>query len=983
MKTNLHLGALLLMGICATATVQAEEPEFFTMIKGAGTQVTDASSFKDGGIYLIYDSYTDTNNGDRRALRCNTAIGGYIYGSHITEPASWTITTDENGKVTDAIAPNYFGWVFGKNADTESFSVRNLGSNGYIPSVTANTGNITAATDPTYHTFTWVEDHFSCHDANTYAWDGNPDPYRMALWGAASDGHPYQFYEALTGLGFTYNGTTYDVTEESRQTLVKERYSYAQQIPSLLTQAQEIRNQIYLRTDKLLTASSQITSDNSDSSEGTNTGNLIDDNTSTIWHSDWHGTADACYHNLMFTFENTQNSTTFVFSYVGRQNNTTNRPSIIYVYGGTKDDDGNITWSETYTELTTADGLAQASADVTFTMDQAYDALKFEVREIDSTSGKTGGSNVTHPCFNYSEVQLYGQYRNPDMSDVTDEMVSTLDSAISGAQAANADIVANDTKAAYEALKAAVDTITGQSDILKKVLEAAIAEAEEAFPTIFKDNIPGYESTTSEYAVAYKAAIEVAKAVNSDYDTAADALREALAAATPTHSGTTAPHGKVFTISSSTGRGTLWYNAESDFIWSTGKTACSEESLKEWMTYVDGDYTFIYCPNNGKFIYSTASGSFGDTWGYTANPTSIEILDAADSQYGTGSGFSYGNVVLRSAGNYMSVSNSYNGPIITYFAVNDGGVPMTFSPVRDATDDEIAAAKLIVDNYLASVKAEVENEIGAIKDDLETKDAKAEVGYYTEEAIKALEDAIAQINADETLNNTAKAESIQALYNAFTTDPANRQQPKQGFVYTLVSVHPDHVKYIVHNGTTVEAMTQATFDELDAPNAANWYCEWDETAGTFSLTGYSPVETTTEETDAQRAPEVAGTVATTFTATDGTNTSTALVFRADNAPDGTFNIWSDAVQRYVVLSNDESTTAINRTTNLFASSSYEGRFRLTTVGDDIQAATTRLSELTAESTAATDATCYDLQGRRINRPTTPGLYIIGGKLIRK
>ena len=44
----------------------------------------------------------------------------------------------------------------------------------------------------------------------------------------------------------------------------------------------------YTRGEKLITKASQLSSNASDSAEGTNIGNLIDGNPSTFWHSDWH-----------------------------------------------------------------------------------------------------------------------------------------------------------------------------------------------------------------------------------------------------------------------------------------------------------------------------------------------------------------------------------------------------------------------------------------------------------------------------------------------------------------------------------------------------------------------------------------------------------------------------------------------------------------------------------------------------------------------
>ena len=40
----------------------------------------------------------------------------------------------------------------------------------------------------------------------------------------------------------------------------------------------------------------------------------------------------------------------------------------------------------------------------------------------------------------------------------------------------------------------------------------------------------------------------------------------------------------------------------------------------------------------------------------------------------------------------MSISPSYVGPVITYYGINDGGVPMTFALATTQQDPEVTAA---------------------------------------------------------------------------------------------------------------------------------------------------------------------------------------------------------------------------------------------------------------------------------------------------
>ena len=146
----------------------------------------------------------------------------------------------------------------------------------------------------------------------------------------------------------------------------------------------------------------------------------------------------------------------------------------------------------------------------------------------------------------------------------------------------------------------------------------------------------------------------------------------------------------AYQIVNANGRGKLYYSPDnsSEFVWSTGKneTNTSEENYQWVFVKANGGSYYLYNVGRRAFIEPTAQmGNFsGQTWVFTQNKTSVTITPISGSN----------NFTIRTTqGNvYMSVSNSYNGPIISYYAEGDGGVPFYFvkgSAVSDEVKDNI------------------------------------------------------------------------------------------------------------------------------------------------------------------------------------------------------------------------------------------------------------------------------------------------------
>ncbi|MBQ4027790.1 MAG: exo-alpha-sialidase, partial [Prevotella sp.] len=145
----------------------------------------------------------------------------------------------------------------------------------------------------------------------------------------------------------------------------------------------------------------------------------------------------------------------------------------------------------------------------------------------------------------------------------------------------------------------------------------------------------------------------------------------------------------AYRIVNANGRGAIYYSPDysSEFVWSTGKNDSNTDAENYQWVFVksgDGDY-YIYNVGRRAFIEPSSSmGNFsGQTWVFTQNKVGVTLTSMGGNNYSLRT--TKGNV-------YMSVSNSYTGPLISYYAAGDGGVPFYFvkgEPVSDEVKDNI------------------------------------------------------------------------------------------------------------------------------------------------------------------------------------------------------------------------------------------------------------------------------------------------------
>ena len=233
----------------------------------------------------------------------------------------------------------------------------------------------------------------------------------------------------------------------------------------------------------------------------------------------------------------------------------------------------------------------------------------------------------------------------------------------------------------------------------KAVLNEAISDAQIL---VAAPGVPGYPSIDASSALSN--AITAAQAVydnpSGDYVSAFTTLTEAIATAKENIVYT--PRTDVYYTITSV-RGSMVYDPSHDeqvdadgnnFLWYTGALDNTDVNHLWGFIEQDGKY-YMYNVGRKQFATVTTSGSYqyGDkgTWAFSDTPAFV-TFDA-----GINNCVAIPNVRIRATvatteiTYSMSVSPSYTGPVITYDAENDGGIPMGLATSTVSVDADITA----------------------------------------------------------------------------------------------------------------------------------------------------------------------------------------------------------------------------------------------------------------------------------------------------
>lgn len=157
---------------------------------------------------------------------------------------------------------------------------------------------------------------------------------------------------------------------------------------------------------------------------------------------------------------------------------------------------------------------------------------------------------------------------------------------------------------------------------------------------------------------------------------------------------------EIYTINNTNSyRGALTYDPtqSTQWIWSSGKTGATAFNANsvncQWILYPTGNEGQYYLYNVGaqKFAMVRSDGNYGNTWAFSPSAVPVTLEPQSDGRY----------FIKSATGNiYMSVSNNYTGPIITYYANGDGGLPFTITKVADASSEITAQVTAAVNKLI-------------------------------------------------------------------------------------------------------------------------------------------------------------------------------------------------------------------------------------------------------------------------------------------
>ena len=293
---------------------------------------------------------------------------------------------------------------------------------------------------------------------------------------------------------------------------------------------------------------------------------------------------------------------------------------------------------------------------------------------------------------------------------------------------------------------------------------------------------------TADALAAFKSAIETAAGDIAggvvDERTICDALKAAIAEVKSPANAIYTPRTDVYyTISND--RGSMVYDPEhaedldgdgNEFLWYT-KELNKDDVNHQWGFIEQNGVYYMYnvgkvqfagvTTNNpqveGKYFYANGA------WMFSNAPSTVTLDAGTDDWVPTPKVRVQATSAVTGETYAMSISTSYTGPVITYDAKNDGGIPMTFAIAATSQSGEVTAAIEALLNDITPYREALEAAIARANDYLNEL-AQYPVGeglneYTMEGDPEAVKAAIAAAEA-ALANPEATKETLSAAYNA-------------------------------------------------------------------------------------------------------------------------------------------------------------------------------------------------------------------------
>ena len=186
--------------------------------------------------------------------------------------------------------------------------------------------------------------------------------------------------------------------------LVQENQELRDEVAAALEDSKDI-----IRED-MITAVSQLSSPHSDSAEGQNLNNLIDNDPATFWHTDWHGQTTPisfaekdCHYLLLSGMEKLEGNCEL---YLYQRNSGDDHPETVVLVGAEDPEAADEEWVEMATIKVPHTGSAEVNH-IPFTIEKAYPYIRFIV------TNTVGASYSFRMFWHAAEIQFSTVKDNP------------------------------------------------------------------------------------------------------------------------------------------------------------------------------------------------------------------------------------------------------------------------------------------------------------------------------------------------------------------------------------------------------------------------------------------------------------------------------------------------------------------------------------------------------------------------------------------
>ena len=186
--------------------------------------------------------------------------------------------------------------------------------------------------------------------------------------------------------------------------LVQDNQELRDEVAAAIEDAKDI-----IRED-MITSVSQLSSPHSDSAEGTNLNNLIDNDPATFWHTDWHGQTTPlyfaekdCHYLLLSGMEKLEGNCEL---YLYQRNSGDDHPETVVLVGAEDPEAADEEWVEMATIKVPHTGSAEVNH-IPFTIEKAYPYIRFIV------TNAVGASYAFRMFWHAAEIQFSTVKDNP------------------------------------------------------------------------------------------------------------------------------------------------------------------------------------------------------------------------------------------------------------------------------------------------------------------------------------------------------------------------------------------------------------------------------------------------------------------------------------------------------------------------------------------------------------------------------------------